>query len=467
MKKFTFLILVVLIGCGIGFSQTAQKADELFQNKQYNEAFEAYKNLLKKQPKSTLFLYRYARCADEIGQKQIASEHFLLAGEKYPLRNFYLAEIYFDEYQFDNALEYYNKYLLAINEDNEKYEYVNNQITTAQKGSRYLKRVEDIQIVDSIRILKSNFLNEYNLSEESGSLTYSDHAVCYTNQRGERKIKAAISQDASNNIDSINHSIFNLVICQKLMDEFSECDTLKDGINSNYNENFPFLLSDGITLYFASDRPEGLGKYDIYMTRYNSVTDSYLTPENIGMPFNSPANDYMLAIDETQNIGYFLTDRRCSPDSAMLYKFIPNNSTQIIRNQSEEYIRLAAQMKAYRTTNRVQPLVANVNKQETKNSQLQKTIFFVLADTIAYHSLSEFRSIDAKILYEECMELETQQNEERNQLLSMRKAYREASDEEKTTMKAAIIQLEKKCRAHKGEMLAALNKVRQIEIKTY
>ena len=33
--------------------------------------------------------------------------------------------------------------------------------------------------------------------------------------------------------------------------------------------------------------------YDIFVTRYNTNTYSYLMPENVGMPFNSPYNDYM------------------------------------------------------------------------------------------------------------------------------------------------------------------------------
>ena len=49
-------------------------------------------------------------------------------------------------------------------------------------------------------------------------------------------------------------------------------------------------MADGVTIYYASDG-EGLGGYDIFVTRYNTNTDTYLVPENVGMPFNSPYND--------------------------------------------------------------------------------------------------------------------------------------------------------------------------------
>ena len=64
------------------------------------------------------------------------------------------------------------------------------------------------------------------------------------------------------------------------------------------NADYPYVLTDGITIYYASDGPGSMGGYDIFVTRYNTNTDSYLMPENVGMPFNSPYNDYMYVIDE-------------------------------------------------------------------------------------------------------------------------------------------------------------------------
>ena len=92
------------------------------------------------------------------------------------------------------------------------------------------------------------------------------------------------------------------------------------------NLNYPFMLSDGQTLYFAAKNEESLGGYDIYMTRYDNDERKYLAPENLGMPFNSPANDYLLVIDEFNNLGGFASDRNQPADSVCLYTFIPNES---------------------------------------------------------------------------------------------------------------------------------------------
>jgi len=71
-------------------------------------------------------------------------------------------------------------------------------------------------------------------------------------------------------------------------------------INSRYNESFPCLSADGLTLYFsdwyvgwnaADDRPGGLGRRDLWMCTRASRNDPWGTPVNMGAPFNSGSTD--------------------------------------------------------------------------------------------------------------------------------------------------------------------------------
>ena len=38
-------------------------------------------------------------------------------------------------------------------------------------------------------------------------------------------------------------------------------------INTEYNDTYPILTADGLTIYFTSDRPGGLGGDDIWVSR--------------------------------------------------------------------------------------------------------------------------------------------------------------------------------------------------------
>lgn len=88
--------------------------------------------------------------------------------------------------------------------------------------------------------------------------------------------------------------------------------------------NYPFMMPDGTTFYFAATGEESIGGYDIFVTRFDSESGSFLKAENIGMPFNSTANDYMYAIDEFNDIGWFATDRSQPEGKVCIYIFIPS-----------------------------------------------------------------------------------------------------------------------------------------------
>lgn len=86
-------------------------------------------------------------------------------------------------------------------------------------------------------------------------------------------------------------------------------------------------MSDGMTLYFANDGSNSLGGYDIFMTRRSdsdSGERSYFQPQNLGMPYNSPFNDYMMAVDETSGLGWFASDREQIPGKVTIYIFAPS-----------------------------------------------------------------------------------------------------------------------------------------------
>ena len=136
-------------------------------------------------------------------------------------------------------------------------------------------------------------------------------------------------------------------------------------------------MPDGVTFYFAQKGEQSIGGYDIFVTRYDPETGSFLKAENIGMPFSSTANDYLYAIDEVNNLGYFVTDRRQPAGKVCIYVFIPNETRKSY--QSEAYS--DAQMRALADISRIadtwtdkatrQQALARLNEVKAKTTQLQ------------------------------------------------------------------------------------------------
>jgi outer membrane protein OmpA-like peptidoglycan-associated protein/tetratricopeptide (TPR) repeat protein len=67
----------------------------------------------------------------------------------------------------------------------------------------------------------------------------------------------------------------------------------------------PTIASDGVTLYFASDRPGGFGGIDLYYSRKDPVTGIWSLPVNLGPKINTPGDEKTPFIHSDSETLYF------------------------------------------------------------------------------------------------------------------------------------------------------------------
>lgn len=105
----------------------------------------------------------------------------------------------------------------------------------------------------------------------------------------------------------------NLDLFQSFKDpttgEWSKPALFATTINSEFNEDSPFLSPDEKTLYFASDGHETMGGYDIFKSEFDSETLTWSEPENMGFPVNSPDDEIHFKLNSDQMSGYFTSNR--------------------------------------------------------------------------------------------------------------------------------------------------------------
>lgn len=90
--------------------------------------------------------------------------------------------------------------------------------------------------------------------------------------------------------------------------KWSELTSLGDNINSEGIEIAPYLSTDKTTLYFASDGIKGEGNTDIYMAkRQDNSWTNWSKPVNLGKAVNTVGFDAYFAIDEEQQLAYFVS----------------------------------------------------------------------------------------------------------------------------------------------------------------
>lgn len=332
------------------------------------------------------------------------------------------------------------------------------ELARQEKFSRMLTATERIMFIDSFVVNKSDFLRAFRMSTESGSIKHTSdilrnyknaESFAYLNELGSRCYLTMQAADSTSMLYS----------CEQEDGQWTKPEPLK-GINDEQRFqalNYPFMMGDGLTLYFAAKSNDGLGGYDIYMTTFDSEAGHYLQPVNIGMPFNSEANDYMYAIDEYEDLGWFVTDRRQPKDKVCVYVFEPSTSRQTYdeNEYTSEQLASLAQIANIRQTwsdeSRLQAALQRLQQVKkgaaarAKNGHVANSRqAFVINDDVTYYNAADFRHPENGQRYQRLLTLRQQQQETALSLDKARNYYAKATPKERRQLSGEMMADEQK-----------------------
>ena len=326
------------------------------------------------------------------------------------------------------------------------------QIERQAKLERMTENTQRILFIDSAVVPKAEFLAAYCLAPEVGQVArYQDifnsqqqpDAYVHVNELRSRCYLSLAPTDTT----------MQLYKSDNLENRWSRPQQLK-GINDDglfQRVNYPFMMGDGQTFYFAAEGGDGLGGYDIYVTRYDAEEDQFLHPVNIGMPFNSEANDYLYVIDEYSNLGWFATDRNQSPDSVCVYLFLPPASRRTYSAEGLDIEEIAPYARIDRIadtwTDDAARQDALTRLQDISKRRHQRTddreFTFVINDDVTYTRLSEFRAPGSSRLFQELQSLRQQYQRLVTALDKAREYYAQAAQSERDELRSEILASER------------------------
>lgn len=85
---------------------------------------------------------------------------------------------------------------------------------------------------------------------------------------------------------------------------------LGPNVNTPFDEDAPFMHSDGTTLFFSSNGHNTMGGYDIFKTVLTDYDmNGWAVPENMGYPLNTVNDDIYFCLSEDGHTGYFSSER--------------------------------------------------------------------------------------------------------------------------------------------------------------
>jgi len=105
-------------------------------------------------------------------------------------------------------------------------------------------------------------------------------------------------------------------------------------LNTAALEGCPTLSHDGLQLYIASNRPGGLGGIDIWVAERASPDDPFGAPANMGAPINSPANDFCPSLSRDGKRFLFVSNRPegCGGADIYMTRYHPEQGWQAPEN---------------------------------------------------------------------------------------------------------------------------------------
>ncbi|MCF0196314.1 MAG: hypothetical protein HUK03_03600 [Bacteroidaceae bacterium] len=377
-------------------------------------------------------------------------------------------------YDFDRAIK-----LLDDKIAKEKAKRKNKQPTimeeallqSAIKNKLLLGATEVVTIIDSVVVPKKEVFNTLKLSDESGKVySFKD----YFNKPDDMDCSVFVNQLGNTVLYAAPDKTAHLRIYRNEMigEEWKQGEMVNGLVNEDADDvNYPFLMGDGITLYFGAQRGDGLGGYDIYMTRYDSDEHTFLTAENIGMPFNSPANDYLMVIDDYYQLGFFVTDRNQPADTVCVYTFIPNETRRIYQEDLTEHETLKSRARIDRIAD-TWTNMAETNKakerlramrEEANKDVIQKDFEFVINDRRTCSKLTDFKNAQAKEKAKQWQECMTTYTEGQKKLDGLRLKYALAITNQKNQLAPEIRVLERDVEASYLKAKALEVEIRQLE----
>ncbi len=164
-------------------------------------------------------------------------------------------------------------------------------------------------------------LNIYSAQKSAGKWSDAERLPFSTDEFDE--MHPSFSEDGSQLFFSSNREGgfggMDLYMARLLDGEWTAPVNLGPNINTSGNEGFSFIHEDG-TLYFSSDGWGGIGGLDIFSSTL--VDGQYWSePVNIGIPFNSPKDDFGFILNVLETEGYLSSARDGGEGQDDIYSF--------------------------------------------------------------------------------------------------------------------------------------------------
>jgi hypothetical protein len=339
-------VLVLMLFSFLAIAQEPKKTelDELkqahieFKNKDYKKAYGYFERMYAQYPKDPTYNYYTGVCLlfiDENPEKGLKRLRLAATNDVPDDVYFYLGLAYHNSYLFDDALKNYYWFEKKASKKKANEYDLQNYINKTLNAKSLTTISVNPTIISKELVSKSKFVNQYIIPAIEGKFSINT-PVINKNPDSTAVFSAMYLQNNPERNEIIYYSMRNekrgdldiYKSTRKADGTWSEPENVGDIINTPYDDNFPYLHSDGSTFYFASKGHFSMGGYDIYKTVWSWEKKQWSKPKNIGFPINSPFDDFFFVPSPDDKYIYFSSSRNCNPDELFVYKINLTNDNK-------------------------------------------------------------------------------------------------------------------------------------------
>ena len=179
----------------------------------------------------------------------------------------------------------------------------------------------------------------------------------------------------------------------------------------------------------------------------------------------------MYAIDDFNQLGWFASDRRQPEGKVCVYVFVPNNTKEVYDYETTDPTQLIslAQLDSIALTQTDAAKVRIARQQLAQimyggqEKQQQRDFHFIVDDNAVYYTLSDFRSAEARRMFQSLLQKQKDIKTLSDELTRLRSEYSSPSARERVT--PAILDKEKRLVQLREETDVLVRDVRNTEIK--
>lgn len=315
---------------GQGDKQLRAKADALFTEERFAEALPLYSQLVSLEPGDRRLNYHYGTCVLHGGGDREKAIGFLKYAAEDPaipaLAWYWLGRAYHLNYRFTDALNAYQRFRGTGDSKAIAAHPVDALEQQCRNGQQLLSSLKEITVSSKVEVEDREFFRYYDLEGIGGRIVltpdelktpldkkFTGRSLIYLPDKQGPIYFGSYGKDGKNGRD-----IYRTEILPN--GTFAAPVRLAGFINTDQDEDFPFMHPDGRSFYFASKGHNSMGGYDIFKSAYDRGMDVFGRPENLDFAVNTPDEDLFYIVDGEGRQACFASARSSSQNMLHVYR---------------------------------------------------------------------------------------------------------------------------------------------------